>query len=81
MNDAQPTRRIEIQYEVKRPFMYNGELLKPGDEFVPRGGPHDAKLINQGKYVQRIETAVIDAEEARHQKNRYNPKRTANNGK
>lgn len=80
MSDGQPAKRgIEVRYEVKKPFKYGGENLKPGDEFVPLGAPHDAKLINQGKYVTRIEAAVTEAEDARRKVGR--PRKGADSGK
>ena len=58
-------QQIEVSYEVLKPFKYAGEELKPGDEFIPVGSPNDAKLINQGKFIRRLETVVARAEEAR----------------
>jgi hypothetical protein len=68
MNDNPTTprkRNIEVEYQVIRPFKYNGQILKPGDEFLPAGAPYDARLINQGKFVRRIETVVQESDKAR----------------
>ncbi len=71
MSNAQqkpgPKRSVEVEYRVLRPFKYNGQELKPGDEFIPAGAPNDGKLIEQGKFVKRIETVVDEAEKARRQ--------------
>jgi hypothetical protein len=66
MSDGQQRKRkVEVEYKVLRPFKYNGQQLQPGDEFIPAGSPNDAKLINQGKFVRRVETVQQDAEAAR----------------
>ena len=57
MSEQQPRKaKAEIEYRVKREFKYNGEMMKPGQEFVPAGSPNDWKIINQGRLVERVET-------------------------
>jgi hypothetical protein len=69
MSDGQRPK-FEVKYLVMRQFKYNGVMQEPGTEWFPIGAPFDAKLIDQGKYVQRQEVAVEAAEQARRGRGR-----------
>lgn len=69
MSDGQRPK-FEVKYLVMRAFKYAGIMQVPGTEWFPIGAPFDAKLIDQGKYVQRQEIAVEAAEQARRGRGR-----------
>lgn len=65
MSNAQVTKpqMLEYYFEVKQSFKYDGRIYESGEQWIPGGFRFDAKIIQNGKKVQRVEQ-VIEASEA-----------------
>lgn len=56
---------LEYYFTVKQSFKYDGRIYQPGEQWEPGGFPFDAKIIQNGKKVQRVESVIEAAEAAR----------------